>query len=120
MTKLLLGMGADPTIKNHAGKTAKEVSRDESELASPWTPEGRLKDHLEEKAQKDAEEEKVRRSRPGYVDPDAKKVETPGVFNARGEVRQVNQGKWAFNVIDEDSDGWPLQNITVEVDFPRF
>merc|ERR1719254_157799 len=78
-----------------------------------YTPESRNEMYLEMAEQKE-EKEKNERRRMG-TEPKEPRV-VPGVYNARGEIRQCNEGKYDFNIDDVSEPG----KIIFELGVPKY
>mmetsp|Transcript_122406 Transcript_122406/g.342618 ORF Transcript_122406/g.342618 Transcript_122406/m.342618 type:complete len:427 (+) Transcript_122406:98-1378(+) len=98
-------------VQKSLRKKAAEAGRPVSEGA--YTKESRNEMYLEMAAQKE-EKDKNERRRMGTEPKEPRQV--PGVYNARGEIRQCNEGKYDFD-IDDDSD--PTK-IIFELAVPKY
>jgi protein TilB len=98
-------------VKASLDKQAREAGVPVSEGA--YTPESRYEMYMEMAEQKE-EKDRNERRRMGTEPKEAREV--PGVYNARGEIRQCNEGKYDFN-IDDTSD--PAK-IVFELGVPKY
>mmetsp|Transcript_29664 Transcript_29664/g.92694 ORF Transcript_29664/g.92694 Transcript_29664/m.92694 type:complete len:417 (-) Transcript_29664:456-1706(-) len=98
-------------IEAHLAKKAAEAGVPVSEGA--YTKESRNEMYLELAEQKEEKERNERRRMGTEPKPPR---EVPGVYNARGEIRQCNEGKWDFN-IDEVTD--PTK-VVFELGVPKY
>jgi len=98
-------------VQASLAKKAAEAGKPVSEGA--YTKESRNEMYLEMAAQKEEKEANERR-RMGTEKKEPRQV--PGVYNARGEIRQCNEGKYDFN-IDDTSD---TTMIIFELGVPKY
>lgn len=78
-----------------------------------YTRESRVDMYLE-LAQQKAEKDKQERERMGTEPKPPREV--PGVYNARGQIRQCNEGKWDFNMDDSTEHG----KVIFELGVPKY
>lgn len=75
-----------------------------------YTKQSRVEMYMEMAEQKEEKERNERRRMNGEEKP---KKETPGVYNARGEIRQCNEGKYDFNLDDQTEPGMVIFELAV-------
>lgn len=95
------------SLRKKAGKSGEPVSE------GAYTKESRNEMYLEMAAQKE-EKDKNERRRMGTEAKEPRKV--PEVYNARGEIRQCNEGKYDFDIDDETD---PLL-VIFELGVPKY
>jgi protein TilB len=78
-----------------------------------YTKESRVEMYMEMAEQKE-EKERNERRRMG-TEPKPKR-ESPGIYNARGEIRQCNEGKYDFNLDDQSEPG----KVIFELGVPKY
>merc|ERR1719221_576672 len=98
-------------VQASLAQKAKEAGQPVSEGA--YTIESRNEMYLELAAQKEEKERNDRR-RMGTEPKEPRQI--PGVYNARGDIRQCNEGKYDFN-IDDQSDP---AHIIFELGVPKY
>mmetsp|Transcript_4340 Transcript_4340/g.7231 ORF Transcript_4340/g.7231 Transcript_4340/m.7231 type:complete len:422 (-) Transcript_4340:36-1301(-) len=101
----------EKAVEASLAKKAAEAGMPVSEGA--YTKESRNEMYLEMAAQKE-EKEKNERRRMGVEEKEKKEV--LGVYNARGEIRQCNEGKYDFNMDDQSVPG----KIIFELGVPKY
>merc|ERR1719330_340935 len=106
----LLQQDLERAVQTSLAKKAAAAGRPVSEGA--YTKESRNEMYLEMAAQKE-EKEKNERRRMGTEPKEPRKI--PDVYNARGEIRQCNEGKYDFNIDDDD----PLA-VVFELGVPKY
>lgn len=101
----------EKAVEASFAKKAAEAGIPVSEGA--YTPESRNEMYLEMAAQKEEKERNERRRMGQEAKPPR---EIPGVYNARGEIRQCNEGKYDFNLDDQEVPG----KIIFELGVPKY
>lgn len=111
------------TVIEVVGGKATDISEKKSVMAStekvPYTPHTRREMYLEMAEQKEATEALRRENQPMERDMESEHDKTLQKIReeeerANGIVRQCNEGKWEFRLMDE------ILEIILEVDLPRF
>jgi protein TilB len=105
-------------LEQELEKLAVENKKKEPVQEEGYTPESRTKMYkdLMEKQQQEEEEKKQRQTKSYTDDLDKYLNEPPPVYNAEGEIRQCNQGKYKFKFLDN----WDDEDIIFELYVPKF
>jgi len=98
----------EKAIERNLAKKAAAAGIPVSEGA--YTIESRNEMYLEMAKQKEEKEKNERRRMQGECKP---KAEPPGVLNARGEIRQCNEGKYDFELDDHTTPGYVIFELAV-------
>ncbi|ETI55950.1 hypothetical protein F443_01399 [Phytophthora nicotianae P1569] len=113
----------DEAVIEVVGGKATDISEKKSVMSStekvPYTPHTRREMYLEMAEQKEEEEARRRENQPRERNAEAEHEETLRKAReleerADGSIRQCNEGKWEFRLMDE------ILDIILEVDLPRF
>lgn len=98
----------EKAIERNLAKKAAAAGIPVSEGA--YTIESRNEMYLEMAEQKEEKEKNERRRMQGECKP---KADPPGVLNARGEIRQCNEGKYDFELDDHTTPGYVIFELAV-------
>eukprot|EP00826_Nyctotherus_ovalis_P038514 TRINITY_DN3610_c0_g7_i1.p1 TRINITY_DN3610_c0_g7~~TRINITY_DN3610_c0_g7_i1.p1 ORF type:complete len:405 (-),score=150.60 TRINITY_DN3610_c0_g7_i1:96-1310(-) len=109
----LLEKELETLVAENIKKKKQEQPKEEA-----YTPESRTKMYkdLMEKQQQEEEEKKQRQANDYTDDLDKYLKEPPPVYNAEGEIRQCNQGKYKFKFVND----WDDENVVFELYVPKF